>query len=273
MQLILEQPFKPSNDAAKTALLLAAVVHGLLILGLGFASQAGGKKQHSSFQVTLLNGPESKAADTEITAVIEQQGSGNSRDKRDNQQAIPGQFQESVPVQLANPAPQVAEALASSQGQFRVVLPGTLDKQQGRSSKRVLDALLPPLGLMSIAGEDELTKLFGPKRALRLHPAAKQGVAVEYKEAWRRWMNSNGNLYYPQEARRLGLKGDVLTEIGLSQRGELVHVKILQSSGQRLLDEAVLQTTRETRWFKPFPAELADKTNILIFAYRWRYGV
>lgn len=109
-------------------------------------------------------------------------------------------------------------------------------------------------------------------RLLTVGAGSREDVAVQYVESWRRWMRANGNLFYPAEARRLGLRGEVLTRVRLNSDGSLADVRILNSSGQRLLEQAVLQTTREARWFLPFPAELAQQYDQLEFSWRWRYG-
>lgn len=122
------------------------------------------------------------------------------------------------------------------------------------------------------AGDAELSALSQPERVLSLGAASREDVALQYVEGWRRWMRANGNLFYPAEARRLGLRGEVLTEVRLNSDGSLANVRILRSSGQRLLDEAVLQTTKEARWYLPFPPELAARYQQLEFSWRWRYG-
>lgn len=122
------------------------------------------------------------------------------------------------------------------------------------------------------SGQDEQTQLQTPSRLLSMGPASKEDGALQYVEGWRRWMRANGNQFYPAEARRLGLRGDVLTQVRLNRDGSLADVRILQSSGERLLDQAVLQTTREARWYLPFPSELAGQYDQLEFSWRWRYG-
>lgn len=121
-------------------------------------------------------------------------------------------------------------------------------------------------------GQAEKTLVQAPSRLLSIGPASKEDSALQYVEGWRRWMRANGNQFYPAEARRLGLRGDVLTQVRLNRDGSLADVRILRSSGQRLLDQAVLQTTREARWYLPFPQELAAQYDQLEFSWRWRYG-
>lgn len=121
-------------------------------------------------------------------------------------------------------------------------------------------------------GDASRTAVQGEQRLLTLGAASREDTAVQYVEGWRRWMRANGNLFYPAEARRLGLRGEVLTQVRLNSDGSLADVRILRSSGQRLLDEAVLKTTREARWYLPFPEELAQQYSQLEFSWRWRYG-
>jgi TonB family protein len=121
-------------------------------------------------------------------------------------------------------------------------------------------------------GQDQASAIAATNRLLTLGAASREDEALRYVEGWRRWMRANGNLLYPAEARRLGLRGEVLTEVRLNSDGSLADVRILRSSGQRLLDQAVLQTTKEARWYLPFPPQLAKSYDQLQFSWRWRYG-
>lgn len=122
------------------------------------------------------------------------------------------------------------------------------------------------------SGDDDFSAVNKQARVLSLGAASTEDSALQYVEGWRRWMRANGNLFYPAEARRLGLRGEVLTQVRLNSDGSLDSVRILRGSGQRLLDEAVLKTTREARWYLPFPQELAAEYEQLEFSWRWRYG-
>lgn len=159
----------------------------------------------------------------------------------------------------------VTEVLLARESPLKVYYSPAESQQLGEQNHHV-EQLLP------LEAAPQKNHIAPAARLLSVGAGSKQDVALQYVESWRRWMRANGNLFYPAEARRLGLQGEVLTRVRLNSDGSLADVRILNSSGQRLLEQAVLQTTREARWFLPFPAELAQQYDQLEFSWRWRYG-
>lgn len=160
---------------------------------------------------------------------------------------------------------EVTQVLLAREAPIKVFYRRGHDQQLGEQEHQATP--VPPA-----EAAQQATHLAADNRLLSVGAGSREDAAVQYVESWRRWMRANGNLFYPAEARRLGLRGEVLTRVRLNSDGSLADVRILDSSGQRLLEQAVLQTTREARWFLPFPAELAQQYDQLEFSWRWRYG-
>jgi len=59
--------------------------------------------------------------------------------------------------------------------------------------------------------------------------------------------------HYPRMARRLGVEGRVVLAFTLRADGRLAGVRVAESSGSELLDEAALQAVRDAAPFPPFP--------------------
>jgi protein TonB len=53
---------------------------------------------------------------------------------------------------------------------------------------------------------------------------------------------------YPTAARRRGIEGRVLLEVAVDADGRAVAVRVAESSGHRLLDEAALRAVRDWRF-------------------------
>ncbi len=53
-------------------------------------------------------------------------------------------------------------------------------------------------------------------------------------------------LVYPMQARRAGMQGEVQIALQISPEGQLADQRIVQSSGQQLLDSAALQTVQHS---------------------------
>lgn len=65
---------------------------------------------------------------------------------------------------------------------------------------------------------------------------------------------------YPPLSRRMGEEGRVVVEFKLGSNGEVLHVRVKESSGRERLDEAALQAVREAASFPPFPDEVARQS-------------
>ncbi len=55
---------------------------------------------------------------------------------------------------------------------------------------------------------------------------------------------------YPRRARRMGLEGRVMLEVLISAKGQVDELRVLQSSGHKVLDRAALSAVRKWR-FEP----------------------
>ncbi|MFA5092484.1 MAG: TonB family protein [Candidatus Omnitrophota bacterium] len=66
-------------------------------------------------------------------------------------------------------------------------------------------------------------------------------------------------LVYPAEAKDAGFQGAVRLSLKLSAQGDLLDVKLKDSSSFRVLDEGTLKTAKEISPYPPFPPEIKDK--------------
>jgi protein TonB len=63
-------------------------------------------------------------------------------------------------------------------------------------------------------------------------------------------------VYYPQEAKDYGWEGTVNLILRITAEGNLKDVKILQSSGFKLLDDTAIETVKKQAPYPPFPPEV-----------------
>ncbi|MFH1355010.1 MAG: TonB family protein [Candidatus Omnitrophota bacterium] len=64
------------------------------------------------------------------------------------------------------------------------------------------------------------------------------------------------NLTYPPAARDASFEGSLKLSLLLSYRGEVLDVKVKESSGYRVLDDSAVSLARETSPYPPFPSSL-----------------
>ncbi|MDI6793506.1 MAG: energy transducer TonB [bacterium] len=70
--------------------------------------------------------------------------------------------------------------------------------------------------------------------------------------------------YYPKWARQRGLEGIVKVEFTISQEGKGGDIRIVESSGYKMLDEAALATIKRASPFSKLPEGLGERLKITI---------
>ena len=70
---------------------------------------------------------------------------------------------------------------------------------------------------------------------------------------------------YPNEAQRKGITGELTLRFQISRDGNLMNVRLINSSGYSILDEAALQAVKSAAPYYPFPVTI-DKEALPILA-------
>lgn len=70
---------------------------------------------------------------------------------------------------------------------------------------------------------------------------------------------------YPYEAQRKGMTGELTLRFQISRDGNLMNVRLINSSGYNILDEAALQAVKSAAPYYPFPVTI-DKEALPILA-------
>jgi protein TonB len=108
----------------------------------------------------------------------------------------------------------------------------------------------------------------GPKRKF-IASSTKQPEYRAYMAEWVRQIEMVGREHYPPEARRLGLSGRVLATVSIARNGQLESVQINQSSGSKVLDDAVKDIVGLASPFAPIPA--VDDIDFLEITRTWQF--
>jgi len=264
------------EDSLLLALLIAAALHALLIFGVSF--DAGRVADAAApFEVTLLQVPSTAPQrDTRYRAAQNQAGSGVEA-LREYAAGGPGAGPAARP-RAPVPAGQAGEPgqrdlLTSSAAARRVTRDtasdpllepaGQPDRELARLEERLqaLEARLDPARAAS-----------GEERIRRLDPVAAQSAEdAAYLAAWRQRVEAVGNRYYPEASLRYGIFGELRMLVSVRSDGALESIRILESSGQAVLDDAAVRIVRMAAPFPPFPADLRASTDRLEIVRTWQF--
>ncbi len=263
-------------------LFLAALAHGLVILGLTFNSSLGDQGA-PGLEVLLVSDevPESDRNDSATyLAQRTQLGSGNTRDAvapRNRASSVPIPQQDGVTDGNAlAPKGDVAgtddERILTTTGWSSRVQYLADDGSTGHSNDRPL--LLDQQASEQPGPEDDQgpAELRGPKRdELWTTPDTKAAELAPYLDAWRHKVEHVGTIHFPAAARSVGPKSNPVIEVGIRADGSLDKAEIRRSSGSNELDNAALQTLKLAAPFDPFPPDLARQHHVLRFVYEWQW--
>jgi len=99
---------------------------------------------------------------------------------------------------------------------------------------------------------------------------AKQDVSAAYLEKFRQKVEFYGNRFYPESARLQHLAGEVRLMVILNQKGGIRAIRLLESSGYEVLDEAAKMSLRKAAPFGAFDVKMNDISELRIIR-TWRF--
>ena len=263
-------------------LALSALVHGLLILGVGFAVSDKAALVPTLDVIFSQTQTALTPKQADFLAQANQQGGGDhdtAQRPRDNQTGIVPQPQAGlspVPQQrqdAARPPPPQARVVATRNSTDTVAdaqsqpLPEEPRPDAPMTAREQRDAEMARL-----AAEVHLRSAQYAKRPNRKFVSAstREYAYANYLRAWVDRAERVGNLNYPDEARQRRLGGQVVITVGVRRDGSVESARILRSSGTPLLDEAALRVVRLAQPYPPLP-ESKDDVDILQVTRTWMF--
>ncbi len=108
-------------------------------------------------------------------------------------------------------------------------------------------------------------------RRKQINASTQEYLYSNYLAAWARKVERIGNLNYPEEAKQQKLYGSLLLRVSVRADGSIEKIRLLRSSGQKLLDDAAIRIVQLAAPFAPFPAEIREETDILEITRTWQF--
>ncbi len=275
---------RATQDRLPAMLFLAALIHGILILGITFnTSLTAGFADAISLEVTILANPDQQIdtpEEAEYVAQASQEGGGNTVD----------QVRPSAPQESTSPIDSLGRKDGDSlidtriheiSADQRVTVESESDRRvtnaprtEPRDSAQTAVALeagsqqsLPlPMddGVTLQIHDDE-------PRQLVISADTRESVIAEYLDSWKRRIEAVGEEYFPELRDIDGLEGSPTLEVRIEASGQLSEVIIRKSSGSPRVDRAALEILRRAAPFDPFPPEIQAEYDRLRFAYKWLF--
>jgi protein TonB len=271
----------PVKDRLTTTLFLAALFHGIVILGITFALPQLNDAPTPTLEVLLLTTSDLAAADNasaQYLAQRNQQGSGTTDERvrpanpvssplsMQQAGAADGNSSESREAVAGSPSTE----LLSSRSDRSDVSFRSGEQQPQEAQTPIALAQTPPSPIATNAVDDTL-RLRGlkPDGRIEVLPNTRASRLAPYLDAWRHKVERLGTLNFPQVARRP--PGNPVLEVTLKSDGSLGRAVVQRSSGRKEIDQAALSILRLASPFDPFPPDLRKEYTELRFAYEWQF--
>lgn len=101
-----------------------------------------------------------------------------------------------------------------------------------------------------------------PKREF-YSPTTKQSDSAAYVRAWQRKVERIGTANFPEEIRRKKLNGVLIVDVAINEDGTIRKINVIQSSGNKLLDDTTVRFIRMASPYRPFSRKMKKRIDII----------
>lgn len=281
-----ELPVAPKigpNERLSATLALAVILHGIVILGVGFSLDDAAPVM-PTLDVILTETQTTEAPkDADFIAQANNKGGGDkdeARRPRDTQMATvpkpdpgvaPMQMTKQAPALEPDPKQRLLSTTAASPDQVVKPEEHPLTTPQKLPSGREL--MQQSLEMARLEAEIAQRKELYAKRPKRKFISAST-QAYEYASYMRDWVRKVervGNANYPEQARIKNLSGKLVMTVAIKSDGSIEDIVLTTPSGIVILDQAAMKIVRLAQPFAPIP-KTSENIDVLHITRTWDFG-
>lgn len=272
-------------DRLPAMLFLAALIHGILIIGVTFNPYIIDEISNAiSLEVTIVADPDQqidRPEKAEYLAQASQLGGGNTTSA----------VRPSSPLESASPIDNLGiedgesllESTAHEMSSDQVL---TTQNEQDRAVSNQLREKPQPENSTAIAlesGSDQTLPLPQEENAsmlihdddprqLIISVDTRESTIAAYLDNWKRRIEAVGDEYFAELGSLDDLTGSPTLEVKIEASGQLSEVIIRKSSGSRIVDQAALDILRRASPYEPFPDAVRADYDRVLFAYKFLFS-
>ena len=246
-------PAARAREGIAAALLLSLVLHAVVILGLSEWFEEGAESP-SIVRATLAraSGPPATTAPPSSTAESEGEGVG----------PVSEPLLDTRDAGTVSETSQPSNAIASGAGEDDTTEPPWRNLDYAATVRQIAD----------LDVENPVGNPGAQTRVRRIIEERTQTPEDDwYLESWRRKVERIGKLNYPEQARERKLYGSLRLLVAIEPDGSLRDVRVIDSSGHKVLDEAAVRIVRLAAPYAPFPPGMRKQTDVLEIVRTWQF--
>lgn len=274
-----------SRERFRFMIFLSACAHALLVLGVGFTYLTDANDE-ATIEVTVAQyRSQIQPDDADFIAQENQTGSGS----QDEATAPSSPFLSDLndaDINEVRPAPE-AQVLNETPEQPKLTTLTSINAEQVIAHQRNAPEQEEKQALSEQSSSEEISLAIAslqaqldlqqqafarqPRKYTLSSASARKSHEASYLDSWRRRVEAVGNINYPVQARQQQVYGNVRMLIALNASGQISETRIMQSSGESLLDQAAVDIVNLAAPFEPFPEELKAAADILEIVRTFRF--
>ena len=275
------------DDRLGSTLFLAALIHGVVILGVTFtAGTFIADVPSPSLNVTLLTDTRDEAVPdkSDYLANRNQQAAGQaalgkrptsalSSNQPVSQLGSPdgADAEDGTPRELIPSAEELVTRAAANDRVQAVPQPTDAPSAVRQKAALLVDEVTPQTTAAELGVRAELPNGDDSSRTLIATPSARESMLAEYLDGWRRRVERVGTANYPAQFLGNRNAGRPTLEVVIAGDGALQSIVVRRSSGDKALDQAALKILRLAAPFEPLPENIRKNYDVLRFAYEWDF--
>ncbi len=274
-----------SRERFRFMIFLSACAHALLVLGVGFTYLTDANDE-SSIEVTLAQyRSQIQPDDADFIAQENQTGSGSQDEITVPSSPFMSDLND-ADINEVRPAPE-AQVLNKTPEQPNLTALSSINAEQAVAQQRDMPEQEEKQALSEQSSSEEISLAIAslqaqldlqqqafarqPRKYTVSSASARKSHEASYLDSWRRRVEAVGNINYPIKARQQQVYGNVRMLISLNASGQISETRIIQSSGESLLDQAAVDIVNLAAPFEPFPEELKAEADILEIVRTFRF--
>ncbi|MCD9095858.1 energy transducer TonB [Luteimonas fraxinea] len=271
------------DDGARlgATLVLSLLVHGLLVLGIGFATEDAAPVMPTLDVILTETTSPLTQAQADFLAQASNQGGGEHEQTNRPREAQIGQVPQDTtgvaPMELRAQSPDAQpppldRVVASTRGETALPVEDPTTQTDPSTLPRGPEKIERDLEMARLAAEIHMRSERYARRPKRKFVSAstQEYAYAAYLRQWVDRVERVGNLNYPDEARRRQLAGELVISVAIRRDGSVERADIIRSSGTAMLDDAALRIARLAEPYPPLPAT-GDEIDVLHVTRTWNF--
>ncbi len=273
-----------SSERFGFTMFVSICLHVAFILGVGFGILEKANSS-TSLEITLAQYRSQEAPEeADFLAQENQQGSGSQEEKAAPSTPVQSRFSDDT-IQDVSPfienmpeqplvQDQVITTVAESQD---IVSEDTVEDRPVDVPDQPLENLndsefnnrLASLQAQLDIRRQEYAKR--PRRYTISSASTQKARDILYLDNWRKKVEAIGNLNYPAQASSQGIYGNLRLLVSLRSDGSVAEIRVLSSSGHRILDESAIRIVHMAAPYDPFPPDMRKEVDLLDIIRTWQF--